>query len=384
MLRLNGGAEAHIRGCEAFNVTVDPDIAEPRLGIVNSTFDPPLARSIRSIRPPLCGASVAGERLCDPRAVCNTSPSGGGVLCTCVGTGLQDRPGYFPDGRQCQQATQVDLRMQSKTVVITVRKPGDYGEKLLVTLRAEGESAFNASFSLSMTHVRAASGGELTAIGNATWPSMHGRRQSLHGHHLIWDASPSDDAQVDLDADVERFSAAKQYSVQLRLDCDHAQPCIADGDSVETVLTLGSALDPSGLRSTVRIRTEVESLLSCQSSTAWIEHELRSVPASGSLVDAVPISTPILVHLLAKDVDDLNVNLTRAEIYVQFDGRSVPMQWSRGSHEYVAVYRTAWALRSCGECPQCVERNRRASDELRAAAPRGAHRCDRGDDGRRV
>jgi hypothetical protein len=50
MLRLNGGAEAHIRGCEAFNMTVDPDIAEPRLGIVNSTFDPPLARSIRSIR----------------------------------------------------------------------------------------------------------------------------------------------------------------------------------------------------------------------------------------------------------------------------------------------------------------------------------------------
>jgi hypothetical protein len=132
---------------------------------------------------------------------------------------------------------------------------------------------------------------------------MHGRRQSLHGHHLLWDASPSDEPQVDLDADAGRFSVAKQYTVQLRLDCDRAQqPCIADGDSVETVLTLGSALDPDGLRSTVRILTEVESLLSCQSSTAWIGHELRSVPVSGSLVDVVPISTPILVHLLAKDV----------------------------------------------------------------------------------
>jgi hypothetical protein len=156
---------------------------------------------------------------------------------------------------------------------------------------------------------------------------MHGRRQSLHGHHLIWDASPSDDAQVDLDADAGRFSVAKQYTLQLRLDCDSAEPCIADGDSVETVLTLGSALDLSGLQSTVHIRTEVESLVSCQRSKAWVERELRTIPLSGTLV----------VRLRVNDADNLAVKQTRAEVEFRFNGRLLAVQWTKGSNEYMAL-----------------------------------------------
>jgi hypothetical protein len=42
------------------------------------------------------------------------------------------------------------------------------------------------------------------------------------------------------------------------------------------------------------------------------------------------------VQLFALDVDGLPVNFTRAEIRLVFDGRRIPVQWSRGSNEYIA------------------------------------------------
>ncbi len=67
------------------------------------------------------------------------------MQCFCVGAdGLQDRPGVFPDGRQCQQATKVDLYVQSKTITVRAQKPGNYREKLAVTVRVDGETSFSA------------------------------------------------------------------------------------------------------------------------------------------------------------------------------------------------------------------------------------------------
>jgi hypothetical protein len=51
----------------------------------------------------------------------------------------------------------------------------------------------------------------------------------------------------------------------------------------------------------------------------------------------MPLSAPIRVRLFAKDVDDMPINFTRAEIHLAFGGSSVPMQWvNRGSNEYTA------------------------------------------------
>jgi hypothetical protein len=49
------------------------------------------------------------------------------------------------------------------------------------------------------------------------------------------------------------------------------------------------------------------------------------------------LSAPIRVRLLAKDVDGMSINFTRAEIHLAFGGWSVPMSWvNRGSNEYTA------------------------------------------------
>jgi hypothetical protein len=51
----------------------------------------------------------------------------------------------------------------------------------------------------------------------------------------------------------------------------------------------------------------------------------------------MPLSAPIRVRLFAKDVDDMPINFTRADIHLAFGGRSVPMSWvNRGSNEYTA------------------------------------------------
>ena len=51
------------------------------LGVLNSTFEPPLDSSVPTVQPPRCGKRVAGEPLCDPRALCQPRLSGG-VQCT--------------------------------------------------------------------------------------------------------------------------------------------------------------------------------------------------------------------------------------------------------------------------------------------------------------
>jgi hypothetical protein len=52
--------------------------------------------------------------------------------------------------------------------------------------------------------------------------------------------------------------------------------------------------------------------------------------------ESVPIASLIRVHLFAKDVDDLPISFTRAEVSLGFGDQTIPMQWSRGSNQYVA------------------------------------------------
>ena len=282
-----------------------------------------------ALQAPRCAAVVASEPVCDPRAMCRSRVSGG-VQCLCIGDGVQSKQGVVPDGRRCQQVTRVDLHAQSKTIILKAQKPGNHSEKLVATMRAEGEERFAASFSLLVIH-SSGSGSWRTVRGNNTWRSMHDHLLSLHGFALSWVTPPSDDAEVDLDAEAGRITASKSYTFQLRLDCgsEQGQLCIADGDTVETVMQVGAASDPSGMRSEVRFVTEVEALVSCKHSHALVEGDLRNLRAHSSL----------RVRLLAADADSLAVTSTRAEITVTFGNTSLAIQWSRGSNEYVADVR---------------------------------------------
>ncbi len=145
----------------------------------------------------------------------------------------------------------------------------------------------------------------------------------MDGHHIIWEGTlPSVDGAVDLSFDAGKFLFSQTFGLAIELNCTEGEPCVEDGDTVNTVVTAVAASD--GLVSAVMISTTVESLVSCEHSTVWVEP------------DVVPISTTIRVHFFAKDVDKLPVRFTRAEINLVFAGRRIAVEWSRGSNEYVA------------------------------------------------
>ena len=73
---------------------------------------------------------------------------------------------------------------------------------------------------------------------------------------------------------------------------------------------------------------QVQSLVSCVHTRAAVHIEPNA--------ESVPIATLIRVHLFAKDVDDLNISFTRAEMSLGFGDHTIPMQWTRGSNQYVA------------------------------------------------
>jgi hypothetical protein len=102
-------------------------------------------------------------------------------------------------------------------------------------------------------------------------------------------------------------------------------PCVADGDTVETVLEVASQ-SGSGVRSAVRIVTLVQSRISCDHSRAWIAYDLQSVSTS----------TAMRVHLEAYDVDSLPIAYNRAPVEFRFGSHLLPQRWDRGSNKYVA------------------------------------------------
>ena len=334
LLRLVGSlSQSVMRGCTAVNMAVDiPEVAQKRFAAINSTFEPPLLTKMpAAVEPPHCSVIVAGERVCDPRARCQTRTSGG-IWCSCIGDGLRHKPGVVPDGQQCQQEARVDLHMQSEKLRLKVRKPGSLSELLAVIVYATGEMKFSAQYSLGITHV-SGSGNNRMMLGNASWQSLNDTLLSLHGFALRWDKPPSEDADVDLDREAGSFAVSKIYRYQLRLDCGKTRPCLADGDSVETLMQIGTDSDSSSMRSKVLLITDVEALVSCDQSQAWVERDIYDLPPQ----------TPFRVHVTAVDVDGLAVNFTRADIAFLLGKRNssetvtLPVQWNSGSNEYVAV-----------------------------------------------
>ena len=102
--------KVEIRSCVVQNLTIEskagPDL---QLGIVNSSFNPPLDTSLPTIQAPEkcdakeCAHNCHPKALCDPRSLCFASNTGTGVQCSCdiPLRNLITRPGTLPDGRQC-------------------------------------------------------------------------------------------------------------------------------------------------------------------------------------------------------------------------------------------------------------------------------------------
>jgi hypothetical protein len=311
-------AEAVIRGCSASGMTLNPEVlVQGRLGIVNSTFDPPLPANHSPLAVIDCSAvprvDVAGERVCDPRATCKPRPSGG-VQCACIGEGLQDMPATIPDGRACEQEIQIRMQAQSQKVVVMVQKPSASPEKVRILVFGQGEQRFDAAYTMSM-HVEYASS---AGMNSTSWPRIDAREYSFCGQHVVWSVPMSTDSVFAFSREEQQFALNKEFEMEIRLDCGSARPCIGDGDVVSTVLETGTPSSPSSLRSKVTVTAQVISLIACEKARVWLE---------GGVESTVVTSVPIRLHLSAFDVDGLPIRFRRLETEFRFGEHLLPVQW---------------------------------------------------------
>jgi hypothetical protein len=213
-------AQVVVRGCVVTNLTLHATVGSKLvvpIGVVNSTFEPPLNSSLLPlVKPdPDCAVVVAGAALCDPRAACEWRPSGG-VQCACIGEGVQDKPGTWPDGQQCEQDTSISLVLQLQAASVTVLKPSNGSADLRIVLRATGESRVLAAYSASAVHRSAKGGDGMQPNSSRTWSRLDEARLSLDGHHVVWSTvSPANNSEIALDARTKRYAVTREYAFQL-------------------------------------------------------------------------------------------------------------------------------------------------------------------------
>ena len=106
--------------------------------------------------------------------------------------------------------------------------------------------------------------------------------------------------------------------------------CVSDGDTIDTELSLDAP--DGGAPVKVKIRTVIESILSCDNS------RVLALPAD----IIVSRATRIRLHFFANDVDDAPVRYTRGEVQFRWAGKSFAAVWVPGRNEYVADIPSQW------------------------------------------
>jgi hypothetical protein len=305
-----------VRGSQFENVGLKVDVVDAsRLGIVNSTFSPPLEAATLTVQPPVCGTNVAGERVCDERAQC--APAlGGGVQCACIGEGLRYKPGFPEDGRRCEQGSKISSILESDVLSINVKKPGSYGRPLRLSVRAEGETPFliegAAEFTLLLRG--GARSGPLTL-------AMDEPIASVFGQQIMWSAAgPPGARNADLDGNALKYSESKRLEFDIHMNCTIGSgQCAADGEVIETVFMLSALASADGenkaLKSQVSIRTLVEAVPSCSRSTAKLTH------SGGALT---PLTPQVQVEIGLVDVDGLLIGISMPRTTIRWSLTTQP------------------------------------------------------------
>jgi hypothetical protein len=104
----------------------------------------------------------------------------------------------------------------------------------------------------------------------------------------------------------------KQYAFRIGLDCHGEAACVADGDTVETVIEVASDSVGGGVRSAVRITTLIQALASCNHSVAVI------MQLDGSSKTAVPVTDSlysntalVFIDLRVIDADGIPIRVSQ-------------------------------------------------------------------------
>ncbi len=310
MLNMFDASEVAVRGCRAVNLTVEQDpSASMRLGIVNSTFSPPLDSELRLLGPSdeTCSEPISVEaakavwndtdgRLCDPRATCSPGPSGG-VQCACRGEVSEGNE--RGDGSRCLRPLAVAATLATRTVTMTLTKPTLVNESLQVSVQADGEAKFTGTYT-----------------GRSVLVRRNGDRADFPSEQVIsWSR---DSVTVPLDAKAGVFTSRIIREFTVRLECArdaHAQLCPADGDTIETSITFSSTTDAS-VYDTALLRSEVEATPSCSWTT------VRLTPDGGVLPHNAP---DLAVMVMLADVDGFPINFTDPDgLQVSWTGPGAP------------------------------------------------------------
>jgi hypothetical protein len=194
--------------------------------------------------------------------------------------------------------TKATVVVQASEIATVLQKPSSSspelggGKLFTIVLQAEGGRPFVPHYAVSMVH-KAATSAE--RVSSKTWPALNHQHLSLNGFHLVWlGEAPSVDSVVELNADIGLFRSTREYSLVMYANCSDKELCVADGDTVETVLTVqGDSNDSSG----ASISSKVLAVGSCQWSKAWAEPSFSRLPSLARLRFRIQIT----------DVDDLPV-----------------------------------------------------------------------------
>jgi hypothetical protein len=330
---LIGKSEALFRNCDGSNVVINDLVgADARLGIVDSTFEPSVYPTF-ALRPPedKCGVPMAGlPPICDPRAQCIAKASG--IACACKENGLSEKGAI--NGTSCTRNTTLEASLSSPQVQLTIPKPGS--KSLLLTMRAQGEVAFDLGFDVRLVRFPAESGkAALRRDARLEANSTIASTIPFHGQLIEWDRSPADSAHVDLDLASQKFDVTRQYSLRLVLNCtqNRSHECVADGDTIQTVVRVTSVTPGTDVSSEFSVTASVESMVSCANS------KLRTSVVNYAGAESITIksSTVLTVRAEALDIDGLPINYSRAQLSLILNNVPIPFLWGRGSNVYTAM-----------------------------------------------
>jgi hypothetical protein len=345
-------SQALLRHCALTNLTIDiaGEWGVKNLGIVDSTFDPPLAETIPTGGvsqtptgeriPTECALRVAGpEPMCDPRASCTLGTSGG-VQCRCSDAGLREKAGSRKDGSVCERMPSLDAQLVTPQIRLVVQKPGNSSSSVVYQLRAEGEMTFTVTHRINTSLIQQV-GDETRRLHSVASSGAAG--STAFGSRLAWDdPAPTWEAGFNLDSAKEKFFDVQAHQFRIVLDCNLSSTiqCAADGDSIETIIEASPSLyDDAGrpiatsIRTTSTVHIMVEALASCENTLVHVLPDVLEVLES----------TPMRIEVLAMDVDGLAIKYTRPEIevwWVDDSGRPERLGYSRNSGHARAHDRT--------------------------------------------
>jgi hypothetical protein len=213
-----------------------------------------------------------------------------------------------PINPECSQKASLYARICSRSIMRKANKPSGLDEMTL-NIRAEGTADFELAVAISSALQRAGSSAPAVALDVQKADQM----ASLFGQQLsgrVWFGQP----QVSLSYQKQTSQFEELIGFSQRGCSDSGVPqelCPADGDTLTTWVRFTSASDAS-VWSEVAVTTDVQALPSCDLSV------VNTTIAGRSRVSP---TEPMSLSVAVMDVDGLPIRFTRADVRFTFDNR---------------------------------------------------------------